>query len=407
MNIVSLSAAYIRARALTSILLIVLLAFGVSTISLLLHIHHQAQERLSRDAFGIDLVVGAKGSPLQIILSSIYHMDIPTGNILLSDVERLKKHPQVKQAIPLALGDSYRGFRIVGTEISYIEHYKAALADGQNFAAPLEAVIGAQVAQSSSLTIGAEFAGSHGLADGGDVHADTPYRVVGILKPTGTVIDRLIITPVESVWKVHGSEVHSHHHHHHDHHQHKKAHDVRQEITALLIRYRSPAAAMSLPREINRMTSMQAASPPFETARLLSLLGMGLDALKFFGLLLMVSAAVGMLVAIYQSMRERRIDIALMRVMGAPKIMLVKQIMIEAGLLLLAGIVMGLCLSHALLALLPWMFEPFGDMRFMPLQLLAEEIYSVAALLVAGLCVAALPALTVYRIDVSQILSRG
>lgn len=420
MNLFTLSLSYIRARALTSTLLVLLLALGVATISLLLHFSHQAEERLSRDARGFDLVVGAKGSPLQLILSSIYHMDIPTGNISVKEAQNLRKHPQIKQAIPLALGDSYRGFRIVGTEASYITHYQAEVAEGRLFTKPMQAVVGAQVAKETGLDKDSTFAGSHGLSESSDVHADSPYNVVGVLKPTGTVLDRLILTPVESVWKVHGSEAHHHHHDHedhdadeHDHDEHeaheKEDHDVEasDEITALLITYRSKIAAISMPREINRGTSMQAASPAYETARLLSLLGMGLDALKFFGGLLMVSAVIGMLVAIYQSMQERKYDAALMRVMGASKAMLVKQILIESGILLAFGIIAGLLLSHLALAALPVMVDGLKDMGFTPLYFLPSELAIAAGLWVAGLVVALLPALAAYRVDVSRTLARG
>ena len=434
MNLLSLSLAYIRARWLTSTLLVLLLAIGVATISLILHFSHQAEERLTRDARGVDLVVGAKGSPLQLILSSIYHMDIPTGNIPVKEAERLKKHPQVKQAIPLALGDSYRGFRIVGTEASYIRHYQAELAEGEVFTKPMQAVVGARVAAETGLKMNANFAGSHGLTESDDVHADTPYNVVGVLKPTGTVIDRLILTPVESVWKVHGSEAHQHHgehkeeaheeHGHHDEHAHEKhavhdedeheAHEkhgneieASDEITALLITFNSKIAAMSLPREINRGTSMQAASPAFETARLLSLLGMGLDTLKFFGGLLMASAVIGMLVAIYQSMQERKYDAALMRVMGASRGTLVKQILIEAGLLLTSGILGGLLMSHLMLAALPMFATGLKDIGFAPLNFLTAEIAIAIGLFVSGLLVALLPALAAYRVDVSRTLARG
>jgi putative ABC transport system permease protein len=431
MNLFTLSLSYIRARRLTSTLLVVLLALGVATISLLLHFNHQAEERLSRDARGFDLVVGAKGSPLQLILSSIYHMDIPTGNIPITEAESLRKHKQVKQAIPLALGDSYRGFRIVGTEASYITHYQAELAEGEIFTKPMQAVVGARVAAQTALKLNTTFAGSHGLSDGGDEHADTPYKVVGVLKPTGTVLDRLILTPVESVWKVHGSEAHHHNEHekeahehadeHHDEHAHGKHADhdedehenhgneieASDEITALLITFNSKIAAMSLPREINRGTSMQAASPAFETARLLSLLGMGLDTLKFFGGLLMASAVIGMLVAIYQSMQERKYDAALMRVMGASKATLVKQILIEAGLLLAAGIALGLLISHVALAALPVLVDGLKDIGFAPLHFLAAEISVAVGLFVLGLVVALLPALAAYRVDVSRTLARG
>ena len=411
MNLFSLSLAYLRSRRLTSALLVLLLVLGVATTSLLLQFKHQTLERLSRDARGFDLVVGAKGSPLQLILSSIYHMDIPTGNIPITEANRLRQNPQIKQAIPLALGDNYRGFRIIGTETSLIEHYQAELAGGTLFSKPMEAVAGARAASDGQLALGKSFAGSHGLSQGGEEHTDSPYTIVGILKPTGTVLDRLILTPVESVWKVHGDEAH----HHHDHeealaeHDEDEANEIRpsNEITALLIRYRSSAAAMSMPREINRTTSMQAASPPYETARLLSLMGMGLDTLRAFGLILIASAVVGMLVAIYQSMQERRYDMALMRVLGAPRNVLMRQVLIETAILLAAGIAGGLLASHVVLAVLPSFLPQLANLAFSPFALLKEEWIAAAGLFAGGLLVALLPAISAYRMDVSRTLARA
>lgn len=423
MNLLTLSIAYIRSRRLTSTLLVLLLALGVATVSLLMHFSHQAEERLARDARGFDLVVGAKGSPLQLILSSIYHLDIPTGNIPVEEAERLEHHPQVKEAIPLALGDSYRGFRIVGTAPSYIAHYQADFADGSIFSAPLEAVVGARVARETGFVVGSSFAGSHGLSAGGEEHGDSPYQVVGILRPTGTVIDRLVLTSVESVWNIHGAEAHHHHddedeahegheeHHAHAHEEHDEHGEdemrASDEITALLITYRTRTAAMSLPREINRNSSMQAASPAFETARLLSLLGVGLDMLRLFGLILIGSAVIGMMVAIYQSMQERRYDLALMRVLGASRGVLMRQLVLESGLLLLAGILAGLVISRAVLACLPALSSQMADVGLMPLELLPQEIAAAAGLFVGGLLVAMIPALSAYRVDVSRTLARG
>ena len=204
MSLLALSVAYIRARALNAALNLILLALGVGTIVLLLLFSAQLEDRLSRDAKGIDLVIGAKGSPLQLILSSIYQVDFPTGNIPLTEVERWRRHPRVESAIPIASGDNFAGFRIVGTEHAYAEHYNAALAAGRLWAAPFEANLGASVAAASGLGVGDRFVGSHGMAGGGAAHAEHPYSVVGILAPSASVLDRLVLTPIESVWAVHG-----------------------------------------------------------------------------------------------------------------------------------------------------------------------------------------------------------
>ena len=149
MNLATVSLAYLRARPLSTGLNILLLALGVATIALLLLATQQIEDRLQRDARGIDLVIGAKGSPMQIILSSIYHLDVPTGNISYKQAREIAQHRAVKSVIPLALGDSYRGLRIVGTNHDYLAHYGARLAAGRLWEKPLEVVLGAEAAARS------------------------------------------------------------------------------------------------------------------------------------------------------------------------------------------------------------------------------------------------------------------
>ena len=153
-------------------------------------------------------MIGAKGSPLQLVLASIYHVDFPTGNIPLAEAERWAGHPLVAEAIPLALGDSLAGFRIVGTEPAYAAHYGAELAAGRLWQEPFEATLGATVAARTGLEVGDRFVGSHGLAAGGPRAWRAPYTVVGVLEPTASVLDRVVLTPIESVWLVHGMEPH-------------------------------------------------------------------------------------------------------------------------------------------------------------------------------------------------------
>jgi len=187
LNLILLS---LKSRWLNSVLSVFLTAFGVMLAILILQFGHHIQNRLSADGRGIDIVVGAKGSPLQLILSSVYHIDVPTGNIPYDDAQKWMKHPQIKTAIPLALGDNWKGHRIVGTTPAYMEHYGAKLAEGRVWGQAFDAVAGAGVA----LKMGDEFNGAHGLAAGGHVHEDERYKIVGVMEPTGTVLDRLILT---------------------------------------------------------------------------------------------------------------------------------------------------------------------------------------------------------------------
>lgn len=206
MNAAALAFAYLRRRPLNTVLNMALLAIGVATVLLLMLFAEQLRGALERDARGIDMVVGAKGSPMQLVLSSVFHVDIPTGNIRLEDARALAADPMIGEAIPLALGDNYRGWRIVGAGYGYPELFGARLARGALWRAPLEATLGARVASDSGLEVGSRFVGAHGVAGGGVAHDETPYRVVGVFAPTDSVLDRLILTSVESVW-----EVHSHH----------------------------------------------------------------------------------------------------------------------------------------------------------------------------------------------------
>src|SRR5271170_3729671 len=154
MNILKLSVANLRFRALASFFNVLILALGIATIITLLHISQQVEQRFERDLQGIDLVVGAKGSPIQLILSSVFHLDFPNGNIPLDEAEKLKANPLIASAIPIALGDNYNGFRIVGTTTDYITHYDGKLAAGRFYNAQMEAVLGSAVAEKNKLKLG-------------------------------------------------------------------------------------------------------------------------------------------------------------------------------------------------------------------------------------------------------------
>ena len=196
MNALTLSLASIRSRKLQSFLCVLAVACGIALLSSVYLLFSATEQGLMKNAQGVDIVVGAKGSPLQLVLSTIYHGDIPTGNIDMHDMEEIAKNPQIKSAIPLAVGDSYKGFRIVGTTADYPALYKAQLQDGKMFGATYEVVAGSK----TGLGMGDKFAAAHGFsADSDDIHDDHLYNVTGVLKPTGTVLDRLILTQYQSV----------------------------------------------------------------------------------------------------------------------------------------------------------------------------------------------------------------
>ena len=425
MSILRLALAYARRRPLSTLLVILLLAIGVATVALTLLVSRELEARLTRDAAGIDLVVGAKGSPLQIVLAGVYHADVPPGNIPLAAVETLRKNPMVAQVIPLSLGDSFRGFRIVGTEPELVAHYGGMLARGALWALPLDAVLGSEVARTANLHVGDRFVGSHGLAEGGGTHDDARYSVTGILAPTGTVLDRLMLTSLASVWAVHE------HHHDDDDDDHAKGGDAAnrtghpgavkpsstvqaaakdisgREVTLALVKYRTPLAAVSLPRTINKETELVAASPAFETARLLTVFGAGVDLIRLFAWLLVAASTLMLFVALAQALDERRYDLAIMRALGASRSQVAAVLLIESLVLAAAGTLLGLGLAHAAAAAIPWWLPQAAQLGAAARHWIPDEWGIVALALAAGILAALWPAWRAYRLDVAATLAEG
>lgn len=424
---IRLAWAYMRDRPLTVGLNALLLGIAVATLVLLLQFATQAGERFERDARGIDLVVGAKGSPLQLVLSSVYHIDQPTGNIPLGELARLRADPGVGKAVPLALGDNFKGFRIVGSDSGLLDLYGARIAQGRAFARPLEVVLGADVARRTDAGLGQKFVGSHGLEtdpDGEQGHDHAPFETVGILAPTGTALDRLIITSVESVWDVHGiahdehDDDHEgeagHDHADHDDHDHDSQHHdealqaeaPQPEITAILVRYRNAAAAMRLPTQINRQTALQAAAPAAEAARLLGLFGSVIEGARLFGWLLALSAGLSLFVALWSATRAREGDLALLRVMGATPGAVFGTILVEGLLIAAIGAVGGIALAHAAMAAASSAFPTISELGISALRFLPGEALILGAALTIGLVAAAIPAIRIFRVDLAETLAK-
>lgn len=401
----TLAFAYLREKPLSTLLNILLLSFGVGTIIALALTLSQMQDRMDRDATGIDLVIGAKGSPLQLILSTVFQVDIPTGNVLVADAARVIAEPLVKQAIPLALGDSYQSFRIVGSNAAYVELYGASLQKGRMWIAPQEAVVGAEVAQMTGLSPGKSFAGSHGLTDGGGGHADDPYTVVGVLKPTGAVIDRVILTAVESVWKVHEPIEKSPADKDAKDHAQKKQEG--QEVTAYLIQYATPLAAASFPRMVNASSALQAASPAMEVARLFNLLGVGITALKGFALMMMLCAALGIFVGLMNALDDRRADLALLRLLGASRVSVFLTIIMQGAALGFAGVILGAIIGHAGTEWMGASLEKTHRMSLTGFKFIHEEIWIGAGALALAVLAGMFPAWRAYRNAVPDLLYRA
>ena len=403
MNLARLSLAYLGSRPLNTALNLVLLALGVGTVALVLLATTQVEERMSRDARGIDLVAGAKGSPMQLVLSAVFHLDAPTGNIPLAAAKQLATNRAIRKSIPLALGDSFRGYRIVGTTHDYPRHFGGELADGKLWEAPLDAVLGAEAAAATGLGVGGQFVGAHGLGEGGEKHREAPYKVVGVLRPTGTVLDRLVLCSVESVWFVHVQRE-----------KHDDPKEVppqlradEQEITALLIQYATPIAAATLPRLINATSNLQAASPAFESARLFRMIGVGVDVLRAFALVLVAAAGLSIFIALYNAMEERRYDLAVMRMLGASAGKLMRLVLLEALVLALVGAAIGLALGHLAAEAVGAMLTAEKQGGISGAVWLGAELWLIGLAAAVGLVAGLVPAWRAYRTDIATTLAES
>jgi putative ABC transport system permease protein len=409
-------------RPLNTLLSGILLTVSVAMISLLLLLKSQLQQKFEVNIAGVDLVMGAKGSPLQLILSSVYHLDYPTGNIKYTVAQRWMNNPMVESAIPLAYGDNVQGFAIVGTTIDYLEKYGAQCEQGVFFQQPFEVVVGCDVAQKLSLSVGSIFHGTHGGDANGEQHDAHPYRVTGVLARSGTVVDHLVVTPLESVWlshEVHESpetdpdddEATQEHHkdgHNNEHHGEgeQSPSTADREITAVLFKFRGPMPIVLWPRLVAEQGNLQVAAPVIELNRLFSLLGIGLDALIGLGWVVMALAALSVFIALYNTLKDRRYELALMRTLGASRIQLMGLLLLESLWLCLIGFTCGILVSRLALWIISgtaasayhlWL-DQFG-------LLVPEEVWLLLLTLLIGLLAAFIPALKAYRLDISTTLS--
>jgi putative ABC transport system permease protein len=380
-------------KKLQTALSLVLLAFGVGLVSLLMLTEKQLTDTFDRNIRDIDLVLGAKGSPLQLILANVYHVDAPTGNIRLADAEKVMNHPYIASGIPLAYGDNYRGFRIVGSTLDYTEHYAAKWAEGRPFENAFEVVVGARVAETTGLRVGDEFFSAHGLQDETDVHTDKTFYVVGVLEESGAVLDQLLLCNIETIWGVHEG------------HGEVVAPEDR-EITAVLLKKRNPLAVLTIPNTI-RETNMQVALPSIEINRLTQNFGIGMGTLRAIALLIMCISFASIFISVYDNLLARRYELALMRTMGGSRGGLFWLLLLEGGLLSVGGAALGLFLSRLGLIALAQLIENKFRYDWGSLAVLPNEWVLAGMAIFVGLIAAAIPGISAMKLDTSRTLSES
>jgi putative ABC transport system permease protein len=391
--------------------LLTVFAIGVS-VALLLGVQKvrtEARESFASTISGTDLIVGARSGPLNLLLYSVFRVGDATANVSYSVYEKVAKHPDVAWAIPISLGDSHRGFRVMGTSEAYFEHYRygrkrpLAFAEGAPFRDLYDAVIGAEVAEALQYRLGQEVVIAHGLGQVSFAnHDDKPFRVVGILERTGTPVDRTVHVSLEAIEAIHldwgsgmqapkGARVSAE--------EARAANLTPKTITAFLLGMESKATVFMMQRALNeyRQEPLLAIIPGVALQQLWELVGVADTALMIIAAFVVLAGLLGMLTAILTSLNERRREMAILRSVGARPGHVFGLMVLESGLLALLGVLLGLALTYAALAgLAPLLEHRFGVF----VELSAPSAYDVGLLglvVGAGLLIGAVPAWRAYR----------
>ncbi len=388
MNLFKLSTAYLLHKKLHTFLSILIMSLGMLLITLLLIINHQLRQTLEKNIANVDMAIGAKGSPMQIILSSLFHIDFPTGNISLDDAEFISGHRLVKKSVPLSIGDSYSGYRIIGTDSTYFSYFELKINEGKWPENEMEVILGSNVATEFNLHLYETFESSHGFSDDSG-HENLPYRIVGILEKSNLPQDNLIFTPLTSYWHVHETDT------------------SKLFITNLLLQFRNPMAAVQLPRMVNSTSNLQAALPSFEITKLFSMLGIGSRFLNILAFLLVGISALSIFISMYSSLNDRIYDMAIMRAIGATRQKLFTFILLEGIIISSIGAVLGITSAHLVIVLLQQLFPVKFGFALSGLTVVPKEWLILILGIASGIFGAIIPAIQIYRSDISEVLSEN
>jgi putative ABC transport system permease protein len=420
MNILKIVYRNLTHRKLSTILTIFSILVGVALVISIMLIRQETEDAFNQTATGYEIIVGPKGSPLQLTLSTVYQIGYPIQNMPLNVYELLKNDKRVKVAIPYVLGDNYKNFRFVGTvpeiftDFEYKKGVKYKLKEGDFFSNDFEAVIGSETAERTGLKIGYMFTGSHGIEayEGSDSHEEFKFKVSGILEQTFTPTDRVIFVPMEAIWKIHSHDaevkkaesdtsVHVH--------EDGIAEDYEKTVTAVLLKLRSPVYFDLLRRQINdnkyEGINAQAILPMFEIKQLFDIIGNINSILMVISYLVIFTGAISILVSIYNSINERRRDIAIMRSLGAKKSFIFGIIISEGFLISMTGALAGIFTAHFLIYLFSDKISEMAGIQISGTAYNSNELYIVIGTIILGMIVSLIPAIKAYRTDVAKNLS--
>jgi putative ABC transport system permease protein len=398
---IMLAFAYLRRRWGQALLSVIVGGLGIAAVATAVVGFDALPDAAERSWGGADMVVGPKGSALDLVLCCALHVSDPRGLVSEKAAMAAAHHPLVRIAAPIALGDNVDGWRIVGTTPALLSVYRAQIAQGRVWTKPLEAVLGSGVARALHLRLGAHFIGAHGLESGGELHSQFPYTVTGVLAPTGSVLDRLVLCDIETVRYIHR----------------KHAEDEAAEsgltqtyvnlpdaATAVVASFRSPVAAVLLPRLIDASPTLTAASPSFEIARLMSYLRPLTYAATAMGILLVMIAAAGAAAGLMATMNARTRDLALLRALGAGRWSIASVAFAEALMIAGAALLLGFALSWGVLAVATRLLAERTGLLLMPQVDFVSMVYLIFGTLVVALIAALVPALRATGASIEELL---
>ena len=403
----------LKNRKFTTILTIASIALSVTLLLGVERIRKEAKASFVKTISGTDLIVGARTGPVQLLLYSVFRIGNATNNISWESYQEIARNPNVKWTIPISLGDSHHGYRVMGTNSDYFEYFRFAggrrleMAEGRIFNGVFDAVLGADVAKALGYQLNEEIIIAHGAGRISFIkHDDKPFTVVGILKKTGTPVDQTVHVPLEGIEAIHidwhdgapvpGQSISS---------QQALAMDLSPKVvTAFFVGLKSRIAAFSVQRFVNQYSQepLLAILPGVSLQELWSLIGVAENALLAVSGFVVVVGLSGMLIALMTSLNERRREMAILRSVGARPLHVFSLIVGESALLTFMGVAIGIGLLYGLLLTSqPLILERFG----LFIEIGAVSLYELGLIIIvclAGIVIGLIPGYRIYRYSLAD-----
>ncbi|SHO54843.1 ABC transporter permease [Vibrio quintilis] len=399
-------------RKTTAILSILTVAISVILLLGVERIRTQAKSSFANTISGTDLIVGGRSGQVNLLLYSVFRIGNATNNIDWKSFEEFSHHRAVKWAIPISLGDSHKGFRVMGTNQDYFRFYKygrkqpLTFTEGKPFHGLFDAVIGSDVAQKLGYKIGSKMIIAHGISDVGFArHDHLPFTVVGILAPTGTPVDRTVHVSLAAIEAIHvGWESGAHIGKTPDAKTLEKRHFQPTQITAMLLGLKSRIMAFALQREINeyRKEPLSAIMPGVALQELWGMMSVAEQALMAVSVFVVIAGLMGMLSSLLTSLQERRREMAILRAMGAQPKHVFALLMSEASALTFIGIVVGLIGVYGLMFLIAPVIHNHYGILIQPEMLTPHEWLLLGYVQLAGMLIGVVPSIRAYRQSLSD-----